>query len=175
MGSALSKLFTVLLAVVLLFYYPLMGMFETQERTRYAYLLSETTLFVDTICNVGVLTPALYEQFLNELSAADVLWDIDLEHRHRTYVPVYTDPSDPSTFQNTYALHYDAYFTKHIRDALYPAGVPALSGYAMSADDYFVVTVSNKHATIGTRVKELLLGHVLPEKSLVVRYGGMVK
>lgn len=174
MGNTVGKMFSVLLAVLLLFMVPLMHMYEQQDKTSRIFVFTETTEFVDAIRNVGHLTPQMYEEFVRKLSATNNHYEIALEHSHERLDPIYGDPLDPASFKDQYEVHYDTYYTKEVMDHLFPI-VGIGSTYEFSQGDYFLVRITNKNKTLGTRVKQLLLGGQLPTQTIFVQYGGMIK
>lgn len=174
MSNTIGKIFAVLLAVLLFFVYPLMHMFEQQDKTSRIFVFTETTAFVDAIRNTGHLTPQMYEEFTRKLSATDNIYEIGLEHRHKRLDPVYGDPLDPTTFQEAYVVNYATSYTEEIMNKIFPE-LGNQETYEFSNGDYLLVRIINKNKTLGTRVKELLLGSALPTQTIFVQYGGMIK
>lgn len=172
MGNSLSKIFTVFLAVVLLFIYPMLQMLEQQDVTTRDFVFTQTTLFVDTVRNTGILTPEMYEEFLNKLDATGHIYEVKLEHNHNTYFPVYLDPADPSTFTGEYIEGFLAYYTDDITSVLQNSG--PYNTYYMNSSDQFVVSVVNKDQTLYTKIKNWIYG-IDVETSIIVRYGGCIK
>lgn len=175
MGNTIGKVFTLFIAVLLLVIYPLMQLFQQQEFTTRMFVYTETTKLVDAVRNTGYLTARMYEEYTSKLSATNMLYDIDLEHQHRKYDPIYENPSDASTFKNDYGIHYSGYYTKEILEVLFPDNNTGSELYRLSQGDYFVVKVINKNKTSAVKMSQLLLGRDLPAETIFVRYGGMVK
>lgn len=175
MGTSIGKIFTVFLAVLLLFIYPLSQMFQQQDSTTRNFVYIETTKLVDAVRNVGNLTPQMYEEFCAKLSATNNSYTINLEHQHKKYDPIYDDPLDMSTFKEDFNVNYSGFYTKDILDVLFPEDVSLQSKYEFSSGDYFLVKVVNKNKTLATRVGQLLYGGELPTETIFVQYGGMVK
>ncbi len=174
MGNTIGKLFAVLLAVLLLFMYPLLNMYEQQDQTSRIFVFTETTAFVDAVRNVGHLSPQMYEEFMKKLSATNNTYEVALELRHERLDPIYVDPLDPATFQDAYAVNYNTYYTKEIMEQLFPdVGVQTTVDF--TSGDYFLVRIANKNKTLGTRVKQLLWGGELATQTIFVQYGGMIK
>ncbi|MBC7958950.1 MAG: hypothetical protein H7X94_03700 [Vallitaleaceae bacterium] len=174
MGNAIGKLFSVLLAVLLLFIVPLMNMFEQQDQTTRIFVLTETTKFVDAVRNTGHIKPQMYEEFYAKLSATQNRYKITLEHRHIKFDPIYSDPMDPSTFEEDYAVNESAYYTQDIMAVLFP-DLGLGNTYSLSSGDSFLVSVENSTKTFGTKVRQLFFGGNLPTQSIFVKYGGMIK
>ncbi len=93
MGDSLSKIFALVLAVLLLFIYPTKNEFERLDETSRIYVLTETSKFVDSVRNLGYITPVMYKEFASRLSSTNNLYEIKLEHRKKRYDPVYDDPT----------------------------------------------------------------------------------
>ncbi|WP_010250303.1 hypothetical protein [Acetivibrio cellulolyticus] len=93
MGDSLGKIIAIVLAVLLLFIYPTKNEFERLDETSRIYVLTETSKFVDSVRNLGYITPVMYEEFSSRLAATNNLYEIKMEHRKKRYDPVYDDPT----------------------------------------------------------------------------------
>ncbi|PKM51544.1 MAG: hypothetical protein CVV02_06305 [Firmicutes bacterium HGW-Firmicutes-7] len=175
MGNSISKIFVVILAVLLLFIYPLNQMFQQQDSITRNFVYIETTKLVDAVRNVGNLTPQMYEEYSAKLAATNNYYDISLEHQHKKYDPIYDDPLDSSSFKEDFGVNYSAFYTDDILEVLFPEGEITPSKYEFSREDYFLVKVVNKNKTLATRVGQLLYGKDLPAETIFVQYGGMIK
>lgn len=173
MGTSLSKIIAWIIACFLMFIFPIMNMFETQDEVTRIYVLSKTTEFTDSVRNLGYVTRTMYENYLITIGATDNLYAVELEHYHKKINPVYDDPTIKSSFQNTFQVNYDAYFTDEILDKLYDHTNENI--YILREGDYFIVKVKNINKTTGTRIQEVLLGTELPVEKVVITYGGMIK
>lgn len=175
MGDTIAKVFTVLLAVLLLFIYPMMEMLEQQDYTTNLFVYTETTKLVDAVRNTGYLTSRMYQEYLDKLSVTNVIFDVKLEHEHRKYDPIYTDPLDESSFQDDFAVNYRGYYTKEILDILFPNDGSNFEKYYFSQGDYFKVKAVNKNKTLATKVVQFIYGRELPTETIIIQYGGMIK
>lgn len=175
MGDSLSKIVAIIIAVFLLFIYPISNMFERQDDITRIFVLAETSKLVDSVRNLGYITPNMYMEFRNNLAATNNIYDIQMEHRSKRYDPVYDDPTIPSTFKDTFNINYVTYFTDDIMLGLFP-DPPNIAGlYTFSKGDYFMVKVRNKNKTIATRIHEMLYATFLSTEKIVIKYGGMIK
>jgi hypothetical protein len=176
LSESLSKIFALILAVLLFYIFPVENMLTRQEDVSRVFVLTETTKFVDSVRSLGYITPLMYMQFTRNLSATGISYDIEMEHLHSSINPVYTDPVDIMSFQHDYGLHYSAAYTDEILETLFPE-TPAGGEikYYLSKRDYFNVIVSNKNKTIATKVQEMLIMTDLPTKRIIINYGGMVR
>jgi len=176
LSESLSKIFALILAVLLLYIFPIENMLTRQEDVTRVFVLNETTKFVDSVRNLGYITPLMYMQFTQKLSATGLTYDIEMEHMHSSVNPVYIDPVDITSFQHDYSFHYMVTYTDEIKETLFPE--PPTTGenrYYLSKGDYFNVSVSNRTRTIAAKVQEMLIMADLPTKRIIINYGGMVR
>lgn len=175
MGDILSKIVALILAVFLLFIFPTMNMFENQDNISRILVFNETTKFVDSVRNLGYITPRMYEEYNKKISATGNIYSIKMEHMHLKIDPIYTDVNDLSTFQENANSNYDNFYNDDILKILFSNKDMEDRKYTLNNGDYFTLKVSNNKSTMGTKIKELLLNINLPEKNIVVNYGGMIK
>lgn len=173
MENTLSKFIAVLLVVILLFVFPVLNMFENQDYISRTIVLNEVTYFVDSVRNLGYITPRMYDDLLRKLQATGNRYTIKLTHEHLVVQPVYLDVTDVSTFEETAKNTYQNSYSKDILQVIYSEEEDPF--YYLSSGDYFIMKVYNENETIATRLKSIVLGSQLPEKNIVVNYGGMVK
>jgi hypothetical protein len=174
MSDILSKIFAVILVIGLLIVYPILHMASIQEDTTRIFVLSETTKFVDMVRDVGYISPDTYEDFSRQLLATNNIYDIEIEHLHKVINPIYTDPLDITTFQDDFSENYEGHYTATIMAQLFP-DTGSGSDYRLSKGDYIVVEVVNKNKTFGTKIREMIFGVNMPEETIYVRYGGVVR
>ena len=177
MSETLSKVFALIIAVLLLYIFPVENMLTRQDDIAGVFVLNETAEFVDSVRNLGYITPVMYRQFSQVLATTGNRYAIVMEHRHVNIQPVYTDPDDITSFQHDYSSHYQTFYHDDIMQTLFPAvnPLPADTNYYLSKGDLFTVQVMNENKTIATRVQELLLMTDLPVRKIIVNYGGMVR
>lgn len=177
MSETLSKTFALVLAVLLLYIFPVENMLSRQDDMTRVFVLNETAEFVDAVRNLGYITPVMYLQFSEVLSASGNRYQIEMEHRHVSIIPIYTDPDDMTSFQHDYSRNEYATYTDEILETLFSQTASASSDryYYLSKGDIFTVQVSNVNKTTATRVQEMLMMNDLPTKRIIVRYGGMVR
>ncbi|HAA25091.1 MAG TPA: hypothetical protein DCE11_03075 [Ruminiclostridium sp.] len=177
MDDIFSKITALLLAVVLLYIFPVESMLTRQDEITKVFVFNETARFVDSARNLGYITPLMYTQFLRALSSTGNEYEVFMEHRHLSIDPVYIDPVDNTSFQHDFNTNEKAYYTEEIIACLFPpAAVPAKDRYYyMSKGDYFSVYVYNKNKTAAAKVQQMLIMAELPAKRIIVNYGGMVR
>lgn len=173
MGNTLSKFIAILLVLLLIYVFPVLNMFENQDYISRTVVLNEVTHFVDATRNLGYITPRMYEDLQIKLQATGNKYVIELTHEHLVIQPVYLDVTDVTTFQETAQNTYENRYTSDILQVLYSNSPD--TNYYFSSGDYFTMKVYNENVTIATRLKSIILGSSLPEKNILVNYGGMVK
>ncbi len=179
MSSMVSKFVAVLLAAALLFVYPAAEAYQKQDDLSRLIVYNAVTQFVDAVRNKGYVTPVMYQDFLNEIQATGHDFDVQMEHLHKKYTPVYTDAADPSTFQHEIDVAYEGYYTSDVMSVLYPetAGTKDSEDrkYKMNTGDFFKVVVRNMDRTAGTIMMDFVSGTASGDAPvLAYPYGGMV-
>lgn len=161
-----------------MFYYPAYQTFEKEEDIAYLNTYQVVTEFVDNVRMKGYITPKMYEEFQQKLHIGDVLYDVEMVHKHKYYHPVYSDPSDPNTFTGEYVIEYDEYYWEQIKEQLFgDSTVPYEERmYRLEEGDYFGVHVKNKTKFKSTMLLDFLTGNIGDDNSerVSVPYGGMV-
>lgn len=136
------------------------------------------TSFVDAVRDKGYITPVMYNDFFNQLAATGNTFDIQMEHDHKRYFPVYTDPTDESTFQNRFTTDSDDFYTPQIMRVLFPETTDPIDSpsrnYKMEVGDFFNVTIKNTNITAATILRNFLTGGN-QEAKIAVTYGGMIR
>lgn len=63
MDDIFSKVIALILAVVLLYIFPVESLLTRQDEITKVFVLNETAKFVDSVRNLGYITPLMYNQF----------------------------------------------------------------------------------------------------------------
>ena len=84
-----EKLVDILIAVIVLFIFPIMYFGQRQDTITQQVVSAETSDFVDTVRTQGFLTKDMYDTFLIRLGATNVVYDIQLEHKEVALEPEY--------------------------------------------------------------------------------------
>jgi len=179
MSSAVSKFVAALLAVALMFVYPAAEAYRKQDDLSRLVVYNAVTQFVDAVRNKGYLTPAMYQDFRQEIEATGNVFDVQMEHLHKKYTPVYTDAANPDTFQNDVDVSYEGFYTTDILSVIYPDNTlpkdHEARRYRMNVGDFFKVTVKNVNRTAGTIMMDFVSGSISGDAPvLAFPYGGMV-
>lgn len=180
MGNALSTITAALLAIVLILLFPLMQTAQREEDLRTLSAYNSLVQFADAVRNKGYVSPEMVEDFSRELALSGIVFDLELEHRHKKYHPEYSDPADALTFQNEFKVVYDAYFTEDVLEVLYPSASGGNAGsdrnlYFMETGDFWVVTLTPRSRSTYDIVSEFLVGLTGGGSSQGrLTYGGMI-
>lgn len=171
--ESLSQMIAIVLSVVLIFIFPVLNMFDHQDDISRIIVFNETTALIDSVRNLGYLTPRMYEDYQRKLKATGNTYVVDLTHLHLVVHPVYENPMDLDTFLNEARNHYDGVYHEEIIKKL--SMLELKEGYPFSAGDFIKIKVYNQRQTLGMRLKEMFIGASLPEHTIYVQYGGVIK
>lgn len=180
MGNAISSISAALLAIVLIFLFPLMQTAQREEDLSTLSAYNNLVQFADAVRNKGYLSREMFEDFNRELARSGIVYDIELEHRHKKYHPEYSDPADATTFQNEFTVVYEGHFTEDVLASLYSNAPSGDSGkgeelYLMQAGDFWVVTLSPRARSSYDILSGYLTGITGRESgSRGLTYGGMI-
>jgi hypothetical protein len=154
MNDIFGKVFSIFLAVIIMFGMPLVYMNERAKTASQLYLLTEATHFVDSVCNTGRISKQMMEQFSTGLSRKSAVVDISLVHEQPEYI--YDEENDTYVRCLTYHDETDIWNT-----------VEQGGDYLFSRGDFLVITLEQR-AGFG------LLSQGL-DPTVSIRYGGTVK
>ena len=96
MEDSLIVIFSMILAVILMFVFPIMDTWERQDDMSYMSVYADVVEFVDSVRNTGKITPKMYTQFLQSINATGNRYEVTLEHRKRLYI------KSGSSYQSAY-------------------------------------------------------------------------
>ncbi|MFF3924039.1 hypothetical protein [Paenibacillus lactis] len=177
--NSISKIFALLIAVLLLYLYPIAAAFDQQDDISELVVFKATTTFVDAVRDKGYVSPTMYNDFMETIAATGNTFDVQMEHGSKKYVPVYDEPTRPETFRGSYEVHYDAFYNAQILPILFPNSVAPkddpLRRYKLRVGDTFAVTVKNMNRTPGTILFDFLNQAISPNKKIFIPYGGVVR
>jgi hypothetical protein len=156
MEDTLSIIFAILIALILMFLFPLVDSWDLQDNLSYAIAYSATVDFVDTARNTGYISSDLYDTFQNKLLATGNTYDITLEHREfnedlKAYLSVYTNEIEKDLADSS---------KSHI--------------HKLDKYDYFYVTVKNTNRTQATVINDFFSSSHGTNTKIAVAYGGVV-
>lgn len=177
MLNPVSKILAALLAVLLLYVVPAIQQALRQEDITLLAANHSLTEFVDSVRTKGYISPVMYEEFSRNLEAAGRNYEVEMEHQHKTYHPEYTDPADPSTFQQEYSIQYQNHYTSELLAVIFPNNIEPRDSkerkYLLEAGDYFTVSIHPKDADALSAWTSMLY-HSEARQEQSSHYGGMV-
>lgn len=103
MNDIFGRIFSIMLAAVMLVGIPLLAMMERVKTAEQIYLLTEETQFIDSVCNIGFVSKGMYEQLQQEIASLPGIYEIevlierkDLQYEEGTasYVSRYWDTKE---------------------------------------------------------------------------------
>ena len=89
MDDPFGKIVDILIAVILLFIFPLLYFGQRTDSITQQVVTSKTAEFVDTIRTQGYLSKNMYKTFLEQLGTTNNIYDIQLEHKELALEPEY--------------------------------------------------------------------------------------
>ncbi|MFS0839479.1 hypothetical protein [Paenibacillus sp. 1P03SA] len=174
--DTISKAFVLILAILLLYIYPLSDSAAREGDLTRVVAFETLTRFVDNVRDKGVLTPAMYGQFQKELAASGQEFDIRIEHKHKRYVPVY---DDQGRFAEKYTAEDEIFYNAQILPVLFPENpLPSEHTdrmYRLGTGDFFAVSLRSLNRTPAEVWQDALNGTNTPGGQLFMPYGGMVR
>lgn len=153
MEDSLSIIFAFIVALILMFFVPLLDTWEMQDNLSYVVTYAAVTDFVDTVRNTGYISEAAYDNFLLRLGTTGNTYDITLEHREFN--------EDIDAYLNTY--------TNEIINTIESQKVYKLDKY-----DYFYVTIKNTNKTQAMVLNNFFTSDKDNNFKIGVSYGGVV-
>ncbi|MBQ9267760.1 MAG: hypothetical protein IJ217_05770 [Clostridia bacterium] len=153
MEDSLAIVFAVIVAIFIMFIFPLLDTWELQDSLSYTTTYATVTDFVDTVRNTGYISQEVYSAFENRLGMTGNSFAITMEHRKFI--------EDVGAYMNVY--------TNEIERKLDTDGVYRLDKY-----DYFYVTVRNTNKTQATVIREFVYANNEESFKIGTAYGGIV-
>ncbi|OWA37357.1 hypothetical protein B9G55_04660 [Saccharibacillus sp. O16] len=172
-------IFAALIAVLLLFMYPLYEQVRTQDRLAASVAQDAAVLLIDSARTKGYLTPQVYQEFNAKLAATGNPYEVQLEHLHKRYGPDYSDPANPATFLGSFTTYYDGFYDEQILSVLFPNNGKSADDpsrrYTMQVGDYIGISIRNINRTPAAQLRDFLLNlNTGDDASITVNYEGMV-
>ena len=162
MGDTLSTVFMIIMAAIIMFFFPLMDTWERQDDLSYMAVYTATVDLVDAVRNTGALTESMYDSFLTTIAGTANSYDIVMEHREYMIVPV----SGGNKYEVVYLNHY----SKEIENAINSNGY-----YPFKKGDFFYISLKNTNKTQATLMEQATFGTQMQAFKIGVPYGGQIK
>jgi hypothetical protein len=179
MADALKGVIIVILLAFVFGVYPAFRQSEVVERNTKLAANAAVVEFVDTVRGKGYVDAGDYELLLHSLDNSYGVFNVKMEYYKKNLQPLYGNPDDYSTFQNSFSVRYDGYFNKDILKVLYPDSGNSLASddphrrFTMHVGDLFNVRLESEGTTLASRMRSLLFHSELIPVNL--KYGGMVR
>lgn len=146
---------------------------DTTERVAHNALIE----FVDTVRGKGYVDVRDYEVFQSKLDDTGTIYDVTLEYYRKVLEPNYTNPYNINTFQGSFEVRYDGYYTNQILKVLYPNNNLPTDAVErrlnMKVGDQFNVRIEPKGTSLAAQISNAIFNvssGISPD-----RYGGMVR
>lgn len=167
------------MTVLLVFVYPTYQAAERQDTLTQIVIHKAVTEFVDAARTKGYISPKMYSDFTDQLGSTNNAYTVEIEHLHKKYNPIYSDPADPTTFQQSFQDYYDGHYTEEIEKVMFPSTVISADSdsrkYKMSAGDFITVEVKSKNPTLARTIRSYLIGEAADNSSdIYMTYSGMI-
>lgn len=179
MPNVLSKLFASLLVIGGLLLAPTYQVLKKEEDIASLNANQVVTNFVENVRMKGFITPQMVEDFQRQLQVGNVLYDVEMVHKHKIYTPVYSDTSDLNSYTGEYKVDYEDFHWTQIQEHLYGdngnGDIPSRV-YKLEQGDYFYVYVENKTKFKSTLLFDYLTFNLASDNDVVISIpkGGMV-
>ncbi|MBR4110902.1 MAG: hypothetical protein IKK43_04375 [Clostridia bacterium] len=155
MEDSLAIVFAILVSIILMFLFPLLDTWELQDNLSYATTYAAVVDFVDTVRNVGYISPEAYYNFESKLMMTGNTFSVRLEHRK------FIEDGGVNDYLNTY--------TNEIM-----AKLDAGEIYPLNQWDYFYVTIKNTNKTQASVIQNFLFAGADETFKIGTAYGGIV-
>lgn len=159
MTDAVGRVWDIILAVILMFFAPILLFSLKQDVTVQSYVDDAVHEFIDVSRAQGEITEAAYDRLIARLDATGNVYDIELLH--------YAAKQYPDGNGN-YKTGYDAETTQAIVNDIYS------DGYEMQTGDYIRCTIENISPTLSRRLMSLSFRSTTAGGQIYTTYGGYV-
>lgn len=168
MEENLSKFITAILAIIIMFIFPVYIAYEKKDDISYALAVRYTQDFVDKVRSKGYITRELYEDYTANLLTTGNTYSVELEHRYVRF-----DPSDNIGDESIKAVRSEeVYSTEHILNFM---DNNEEHKYVMNVNDNFNVKIKNTNVTMATIIYNIVTVNMSKNNVRVyVDYGGKI-
>lgn len=153
MEDSLSIIFAFMIALILMFFVPLLDTWEMQDNLSYVVTYAAVTDFVDNVRNTGYISQEGYNAFLLQLGSTGNTYDVTIEHRE-------------------FNEDIDAYLNTYTNEIL--SVIDSGRDYNLDKYDYFYVTVKNTNKTQASVFSSFFTSENDTNFKIGVSYGGVV-
>lgn len=168
MEDSLSKFITAILAIIIMFIFPVYIAYEKKDDISYALAVRYTQDFVDKVRSKGYLTQELYQDYVTHLMATGNTYSVDLEHKHVRFDPSNTDVGQASAAVRSEEI----YSTEHILNFMEKNEEHK---YVMNVGDNFNVKIKNTNVTTATVIYNIVTVNMSSNNVRIhADYGGRI-
>lgn len=160
--NSFGKIVEIILLAIMLFIVPVQYNALKQDNIVQTMLMTQTSLFTDTIRNKGYIDRELYEEFLGRISKTDNVYDVEITH----YKKIYNYDEDT----RIYVMNYECCTNEVIAEEIYSDE----GKYRMEAGDFICVSVKSKGKTFGEKIQGILTDSDI-NSAIDVVYGGVIR
>lgn len=148
MEDLVAMLVAIIIAVVSFFYIPTVSSSELSDSAIDTFVVHETDVWGDQVCNNGYITYEMYTSLLENLSKTDLTYNVDFERVHTVYYPIY---NPDGTFSGDAKEITEKNYTDEIKEKIVSDGI-----YYLREGDTFSVTVRSRSLTMSQKIHGLI-------------------
>ena len=168
MEESLSKFITAILAIVIMFIFPVYIAYEKKDDISYALAVRYTQEFVDKVRSKGYVTSELYQDYVTRLLTTGNIYDIEMEHRYVRYDPNTSEASGEVKAVRSEEIYTNDYILDFMERNLEHK-------YVMNVNDSFNVKIKNKNVTMATIIYNIVTVNLSSNNvRIYVDYGGKI-
>ena len=172
--DAISKMINAIMIIFGMFVVTTSIYATLSDRVTQESITVATTKFSDTVRKQGKLTQETYNDFVNQLNAEGILFNIDMTYAKEVYNPTGNEGSFTSE---------ECYYSQDLLDGLFrgDASGKAIDGTAdgvvyFSKGDTFTVHITNRSETLGEKFRKFLPWYALSKQpGIDACAGGLVR
>lgn len=172
MQDSITLIFSAMMLVLLLIFFPLYNLFERQDDMSYTTALRTTTNFIDQIRSKGYIDEQMLHELINDLSTTGNLYDIQMEAHRQLFLQ-----DDTHIYSVGYAIDYTndifGYTSTGVENISHVGLTLKNDVYYLKKGDKVYITVKNSNVTLATVLLNFLKLTDNTEK-IHIRYGGTV-
>jgi len=146
--NPLSKFVSFIICLLVIFYFPLSNTLQKQDAITQTYVTETVAEFTSNVRNHGYISSNMYFSFIQKLDATSNLYNVDIKHSHKIVIPLY---DDDLVFLDDYETTYVDTFEDEIFNTLESG-----ENYFFKQGDYISVKISNRNATIASKLRNFV-------------------
>ena len=163
MIDSVGKIAGTFLAVVLLFFAPMLILAQKQEMIMESYVFAKTAYLVEHIRSDGYLSKQMYEQYERQLALTGFLYDIEMEHKK----PVYYKEDESGNYKKQYQKEYEEIILEGV--------LGEEETYRMKRGDLFFIKVTSRTKSLADRMKSYFFIPTDTAPAIQVELGGLIR